>query len=284
LPIVPGAHVSSGGGIYRAVERARALDAAALQLFTQSPRTWRPTEHPPEALERFRDDRREQGIEAVVCHALYLINLANPDPEVYSKSRAALTTTTRVASEIEADAVVFHVGSHLGLGLDGVLPQIAEALEEALAGCTGPTWLLLENSAGAGGTVGRSIEELTRIVERVDRHERLGVCLDSCHLYVSGVDVGDRGALDELLEDLDDLIGLERLRCLHVNDAQAGLGSNRDRHANLLEGELGERLGTFLTHEAFDGMPAILETPGASGKGPDAAELAKLKKLALISG
>ncbi|MGI9659079.1 MAG: deoxyribonuclease IV [Gaiellaceae bacterium] len=279
-PVVAGAHVSSGGGIYRAVERAVALDADALQLFTQSPRAWRPTNHAGEALERFRIDRLQAGIEAVVCHALYLINLANPDPVIYEKSRTALNHTVEVATAIEADAVVLHVGSHLGHGLEAALPQVSDALLEALALCGGPTWLLLENSAGAGGTIGRSIAELATIINYLDIPPRLGVCLDSCHLFVSGVDVGDRAELDKLISELDTSIGLERLRCLHVNDAKAALGSNRDRHANLLEGELGERLATFLTHEALSGLPAILETPGAEGKGADAAEVAKLRDLA----
>ena len=283
-PVVAGAHVSSGGGVYRAIERARALDADALQIFTQSPRAWRPTNHAHEAFERFRLDRVEAGIEAVVCHALYLINLANPDPVIYEKSRTALTQTVEVASAIEADCVVFHVGSHLGHGLESALPQVGDAITEALSRCEGPTWLLLENSAGAGGTIGRSVDELASVVDYLDAPPRLGVCLDSCHLYVSGVDVGDKDKLDELVQELDESIGLDRLRCLHVNDAKAELGSNRDRHANLLEGELGERLGTFLSHEAFAGLPAILETPGAKGKGADAAEVAKLRELARGSG
>ena len=279
-PVLAGAHVSSGGGIYRAIERARALDADALQIFTQSPRAWRPTNHAQEALERFRTDRVGEGIEAVVCHALYLINLANPDPVIYEKSRTALTHTVEVASAIEADCVVFHVGSHLGHGLDVALPQIGDAITEALSRCEGPTWLLLENSAGAGGTIGRSVAELAAVIDYLDAPPQLGVCLDSCHLFVSGVDVGDTQELDKLVGELDESIGLDRLRCLHVNDAKAELGSNRDRHANLLEGELGEQLRTFLTHPAFAGLPAILETPGAKGKGADAAEVAKLRELA----
>jgi len=279
-PVIAGAHVSSGGGIYRAIERARQLDADALQLFTQSPRAWRPTDHKPDAIARFRKDRVEQGIEAVVCHALYLINLASPDPEIYAKSCAALVNTVNVATSIEADCVVLHVGSHLGQGLDSALPRVCEALTEALDHCNGPTWLLLENSAGAGGTIGRSLAELATIIDELGAPDKLGVCLDSCHLWVSGTDVGDPNEVDRLVQELDDSVGLERLRCLHVNDALAELGSNRDRHANLLEGEIGDRLATFVAHPAFSGLPAILETPGAAGKGADAAEMSKLRGLA----
>jgi deoxyribonuclease-4 len=160
-----------------------------------------------------------------------------------------------------------------------VLELAAPALEEALAACEGPTWILLENSAGAGGTIGRSVDELAALVDRLDRHPRLGICLDSCHLWVSGVDVTDAAVWAATLEDVDARIGLDRLRCLHVNDAAAPLGSNRDRHASVLDGELGEGLGTFLAHPAVQGLPAILETPGPDGHGPDAVEVQRLKDL-----
>ena len=154
------------------------------------------------------------------------------------------------------------------------------ALREVLERCSERTWLLLENSAGAGGTIGRSIDELAIIVDALDRHPRLGICLDSCHLYVSGVDVGDPDAVrDASLAEVDERIGLDRLRALHVNDAAAPLGSNRDRHANVLEGELGERMGAFLAHPAVQSLPAVMETPGPDGHGPDAAEMQKLRDL-----
>ncbi len=236
-----GGHVSSAGGIFTAIDRIEAIGGNAVQLFTQSPRAWRPTNHDPAALERFRERRAEADVEYVLCHALYLINLATPDDDLYEKSVTALVNTITVARAIEAD-VVFHVGSHLGSGFDAGLERVVPAIERALE-ATGDdgTWLLLENSAGAGGTIGRSVEELVAIVERVGHHPRLGVCLDSCHLWVSGLDVGDRQALDAVLEELDDGVGLERLRALHVNDAAAPLGSNRDRHANIDEGLIGER-------------------------------------------
>jgi deoxyribonuclease-4 len=137
----------------------------------------------------------------------------------------------------------------------------------------------MENSAGAGGTIGRSIRELATLWERLGRHPRLGVCLDSCHLWVSGVDVTDPAALDACLDELDSTIGLDRLRALHVNDAAAPLGSNRDRHANILEGELGEKLGVFLSNPRLQGLPAVLETAGPENRGPDANEIRKTKEL-----
>jgi deoxyribonuclease-4 len=277
--VLLGAHVSTSGGIHTAIDRIEAFGGDAVQVFTQSPRTWRPTNHDPANFERFKERRDEAGIQGVVCHALYLCNLAAPDDAVYEKSVAAMVNTMDVACAIDADAVVFHVGSHLGSGFDAGLERVLPALEQVVARCSDTTWLLMENSAGAGATIGRSLDELVTIWERLDRHPRLGVCLDSCHLYVSGVDVTDRAALDALLDELDEAMGLDRLRALHVNDSATPLGSNRDRHANVLEGVLGEQLGVFLGHPRLQGLPALLEVPGKDNKGPDADEVRKLKEL-----
>ncbi len=278
-----GAHVSTSGGIHTAIDRIEAFGGEAVQIFTQSPRAWRPTNHDPANFERFRARRKEAGVQAVVCHALYLVNLASPVPEIYEKSVATLRNTVDVACAIDADAVVFHVGSHLGAGLEVGLQQVVPALAEALERCSERTWLCMENSAGAGGAIGRSLGELALILDRLDRHERLGVCLDSCHLYVSGCDVTESDILDRMLEELDSTIGHDRLRCLHVNDSKAGLGSNRDRHDNIGEGLMGEKLGVFLGHPDLQGLPALLEVPGKEGKGPDADEVRKLRELHLRS-
>jgi deoxyribonuclease-4 len=274
-----GAHLSSSGGIHTAVDRAEAVGAESLQVFTQSPRTWRPTNHDPANLERFRERRAEVGLHGVLCHALYLCNFAAPDDEIYEKSVTALRNTMQVARAIGADAVVVHVGSHLGSGFEHGLERVVPAMEQVLELCTDETWLLMENSAGAGGTIGRSIEELATIYQRLDGHPRLGVCLDSCHLYVSGVDVTDAAQLDALLDEVESSIGLDRLRALHVNDSAAPLGSNRDRHANIGEGLLGEELGVFLGNPRLQGLPAVLETAGPEKRGPDANEVRKAKEI-----
>jgi deoxyribonuclease IV len=274
-----GAHVSSAGGIDTAIDRIEKIGGDCAQVFTQSPRMWRPTNHKPEAIERFKERRAEAGIGGVVCHALYLCNLATPDDEIYDKSVTTMCTTVDVASAIGADGVIFHIGSHLGAGFDAGLARVVAALEKILEHCEGDTWLLMENSAGAGGTIGRSIDELALIFDALGRHERLGICLDSCHLFVSGVDVTDRRVLDGLLADLDERIGLDRLRALHANDSKAPLGSNRDRHDNIDEGLMGEGLGVFLAHPKLQGLPAVLEVPGADGHGPNADEVRKLREL-----
>ena len=274
-----GAHVSSSGGIHTAIDRIEAIGGDCAQIFTQSPRMWRPTNHKPENIERFKVRREEAGIRGVICHALYLVNLAGPDDEIYEKSIRTMQATVDAACAIEADAVVFHVGSHLGAGFENGLDRTVHALEQILDRCKGDTWLCMENSAGAGATIGRSLDELAALLERLGRHPRLGVCLDSCHLYASGFDVTDPKVVDELVREVDAQIGLERLRALHVNDSAAPLGSNRDRHANIGDGLMGEGLGAFLAHPAFQELGAYLETPGPDKHGPDAAEVRKLREL-----
>jgi deoxyribonuclease IV len=274
-----GAHMSSSGGIDTAIDRIEAIGGDCVQVFTQSPRMWRPTNHKPEAIERFHARRAEAGIGGVVCHALYLCNLAAPDEAIYEKSVQTMRNTVDAACAIGADGVIFHVGSHLGAGFEAGLDRTCAALAQVLERCDGDTWLLMENSAGAGGTIGRSLEELQTLLDRLDRHPRLGICLDSCHLYVSGYDVTDRHGVDALVQELDDRMGIDRLRALHVNDSAAELGSNRDRHANIGEGLMGEGLGAFVAHPAFQHLSAYLEVPGENKQGPNANELQKLRDL-----
>ena len=276
-----GAHVSSAGGIDKAIDRAVELGADSVQVFTQSPRAWRPTNHDPASFERFREKRAEAGIGGVLCHAVYLVNLASPDPVVYEKldrgdaqhdggrpPRSARTASSSTSGRISAAAS--------RRGSSTWCPRSSRCSSSA----TDETWLLMENSAGAG----RHDRPLDRGARRdpraARRHPRLGVCLDSCHLWVSGVDVTDPAALDACLDEVDPTIGLDRLRALHVNDAAAPFGSNRDRHANVLEGELGEKLGVFLSNPRLQGLPAVLETAGPENRGPDANEIRKTKELA----
>jgi deoxyribonuclease-4 len=271
-----GAHC--GGGVKKALDRAAELGVDSMQLFVQSPRAWRFPDHDPADLAAFREQRKELGIGGVLVHAIYLVNLATPNDDFYDKSVSTLRSTVDAACAIEAD-VVFHVGSHQGAGFEEGLKRVVPALAQALDRCSETTWLLMENSAGAGGTIGRSIDELAALYEALDRHPRLGICLDSCHLWVSGFDVTDRGELDRMFEDVDARIGLDRLRALHINDAQAPLGSNRDRHANILDGLMGEQLGAFLGHPSLQGLPAVMEVPGPDNHGPDAGELKKVREL-----
>jgi deoxyribonuclease IV len=272
-----GAHVSAAGGISNAIDRVEEIGGNAVQVFTQSPRMWRPTEHTPEEIKRFRKRRRQARVKAVTCHALYLVNLASRDPTVRENSLTALRATMETADAIGSEAVVFHVGSHLGLGFDEAVALVEPALRELLERTSDTLWLCMENAAGTGGTIGRSIAELAALADAVDRHPRLGLCLDSCHWWASGVDVSDPAALDAALEDLDSRIGLDRVRVLHANDSQTPLGSNRDRHELVGQGLIGAGLGTFLAHPAFKSLAAITET--WENKGEATQDLDRMRDL-----
>src|SRR6186997_1937763 len=272
-----GGHCS--GGIKKALENAHAFGMDSVQLFAQSPRTWRFPDHDPADLKAFRARRQELGIGAVAIHAVYLLNLASTKADFYEKSVDTLSKTVDAACAIGAEAVVFHVGSHQGAGFDAGLERVVPALAQALERCDDTTWLCMENTAGTGDTIGRSLEELAALYEALDHHPRLGVCLDSCHLFASGYDVTDPDALDGVVKQLDALIGLDRLRVLHVNDSKTPLGSNRDRHDNIGDGLMGNKLAVFLGHPKLQGLPALLEVPGADGHGPDLEQMAKLRAL-----
>lgn len=272
-----GAHVSAAGGISNAIDRIEEIGGNAVQVFTQSPRMWKSTEHTPDEIRRFRQRRRQAKVRHVACHALYLVNLASRDVEIRAKSFDALAATLETAQAIRADTVVLHVGSHLGYGFEDAVRVVTPPLRELLSLTSDRLWLCLENAAGAGGTIGRSIEELAVIADALDGHERLGICLDSCHWWASGVDVTNAAALDDALDDLDVRLGLDRLRLLHVNDAKTPLGSNRDRHEVVADGVLGKELAVFLGHPAFRKLPAVLETWPEGGL--SAADMELLKTL-----
>ena len=272
-----GAHVSAAGGISNAIDRVEEIGGDAVQVFTQSPRMWRPTAHAEDELARFRARRREARVRHVSCHALYLVNLASRDPEIRERSLEALLATMETARAIEADSMVCHVGSHLGYGFDDAIDAVEVALAELLQFTTDDLWLCMENTAGAGATIGRSVAELVELLDTAGRHPRLGLCLDSCHWWASGVDVTDPAALDDALAELDERFGLERLRVLHVNDSQTALGSNRDRHDRVGDGMIGDGLATFLGHPAFAALPAITETWEDAGR--DTEDLDRMRDL-----
>jgi deoxyribonuclease-4 len=275
--VLLGGHCS--GGIKKALDNAAGFGMDAVQLFAQSPRTWRFPQHDPADLEAFRSRREELGIGAVSIHAVYLLNLASPKKDFYEKSVTTLSSTVDTACAIGAETVVFHVGSHQGAGFEAGVERVVPALAQALDRCDETTWLCMENAAGTGDTMGRSLEELAALFEAAGRHPRLGVCLDSCHLFASGYDVTKPAELDRVVRELDAQIGLDRLRCLHVNDSKTPLGSNRDRHDNIGDGLMGEKLGVFLAHPKLQKLPALLEVPGADGHGPDAEQMEKLRAL-----
>jgi len=274
-----GAHVSTAGGLVKAHERGVERGCEAIQVFNQSPRMWKPTRWKDDDIAAFRSLMADGPIRSVVIHAVYLINCATKDREMRKKSLTSLTHSLRMGDAIGADGVVVHPGSRLKDPLDGALGRVADMVREALAESESCR-LLLENTAGAGGTIGRSFAELYDIVGRAGADERIGICLDSCHMLASGFDIRDDAGLESVLDDCVEQLGLERLGCIHVNDSQAPLGSNRDRHAPPGDGELGERgCSAFLSEPRFEKLPAFFEGPGVEGRDPGAADIARMREL-----
>jgi deoxyribonuclease IV len=258
--VLIGGHVSTAGGLDKAVERGVDMRCDAIQVFNQSPRAWKPTRYGPDDFERFREAMDGTRVEAVVIHAVYLINCATADRALRKKSLASLVHALTIGAGIGAAGVVLHSGAAKGDPVDVALKRATGVISEALAETEGCD-LLLENTAGSVGLLGRDVGELTELVERAGGDERLGICLDSCHLFGSGYDIRDAETVSLLLDDIEGELGLERLRCLHVNDSAVPLGANRDRHATMGDGEIGARgLATFLSEPRFDGLPTILET------------------------
>jgi deoxyribonuclease-4 len=279
-----GAQVKQAGGFLAALKRAETIGAEAMQVFAQSPRQWKPPNHDDDVLDAFVMARKASAVvQATVCHAPYLVNLANPDPEMHDRSVRCLADNLEVAARLGAIGLVLHPGSHLGAGFEAALDPLVESLMEALddawsAGAACP--ILLENTAGAGGTIGRSFDELGAIIERAGGDRRLGVCLDTQHLWASGIAYSTPAEADALMEEVDAAVGLDRLRCLHVNDSKVPFGANRDRHENIGEGTIGAKaFRSILGHPAVQGLPAILEIPGLAGDGPAAEDLARARRL-----
>ena len=263
-----GAHVSPAGGPANAVARGEERACRSIQFFNQSPRAWRPREYSEEEVADFRTAMAESDIDSLLIHAVYLLNCASEDTEIRDKSHRALTVALQAGAALGAHGVVLHPGSALkdGGAVAPALERAAAVIVEALAE-TETCPLHLEDTAGAGGTLGRSFEELARLLELAGGDERIGICLDSCHLLASGYDVRSAEALGEVLDEFDRVIGLDRLQSLHINDSVTPLGSNRDRHANLGDGEIGlEGMIAFLSEPRFEGLPVIFEGPGQSGK------------------
>ncbi|HEX4735247.1 MAG TPA: deoxyribonuclease IV [Thermoleophilaceae bacterium] len=271
-----GAHVSTAGGLVKAHERGVESESEAIQIFNQSPRMWRPTNYKPDEIAEFNERMAGGPVNSVVIHAVYLINCASNEPEIREKSIVSLTHALLLGDAIGADGVVVHPGTLKGKPLAEGLELAGEAFRIALSE-SDKCPLLLENTAGAKGTLGRSFTELADLLERGGGAKRLGICLDSCHLLASGFEVRTRDGLTEVLDECVEAVGIERLQCLHVNDSQVSLGGNRDRHARLTEGEFGAKgLRVFLSEPRFDDLPVCLETPGPSGKiGIDEVKLAR---------
>jgi deoxyribonuclease-4 len=277
--VLIGAHVSTAGGLANAVQRGVERDCDAIQIFHQSPRAWRPTRYAEEDFEACREAMADSPLEAVAIHAVYLINCASKEREIRQKSLASLRHALRIGDGIDAAGVVLHAGARKGEPHEPSVRRAGKAIREALESSERSP-LLLENTAGTQGPLGRNFDELAELIDAGGGGKRLGACLDCCHLLASGFEIRSPEALAEVVDDFDATVGLDRLRCLHINDSKVPLGSNRDRHANLGDGELGRRgLRPFLSEPRFEGLPALIETPGPDGRGPDRKEVRLAKRL-----
>ncbi|HLM50139.1 MAG TPA: deoxyribonuclease IV [Solirubrobacteraceae bacterium] len=274
-----GAHVSPAGGPANAIGRGVERASTAIQFFNQNPRAWRSRVYREDEAAAFREAQAGSPVKAVLIHAVYLINCASEDPEILGKSLESLKHSLSSAALIGADAVVLHAGSAKAGDVTRAIERAGATIREALEETDGCP-LHLENTAGAGGTLGRSFEELAALIEAAGGDERLGVCVDSCHLFASGFDIRTRDGLASVVDRCFEAVGAGRLGSLHLNDSQTPLGSNRDRHAVVGEGELGRAgCAVFLSEPRFEDLPLVIETPGASGRGPDADEVGLAWKL-----
>jgi deoxyribonuclease-4 len=279
-----GAHVSPAGGPAKAVERGVERGCEAIQIFNQSPRQWKPTTYSDEQVSAFHEAMEASEVDALLIHAVYLVNCASEDRDFRKKSLTSLTASLRAGDALGAVGVVLHPGSALKSDAKAAVKRAAAVIGEALKESERCP-LHLENTAGAGGTLGRTFEELAALIDGAGGGKRLGACLDSCHLFASGYDVRTADTLGEVVDEFDRIVGLKRLGSLHVNDSMTGLGSNRDRHANLGDGEIGSRgCGAFLSEPRFEGLPCVFEGPGAAGKAvekPDVDNMYKLRRQGL---
>jgi deoxyribonuclease IV len=274
-----GCHVSTAGGLANAIERGEERRCEAIQIFHQSPRMWRPTRYGPDDFAEFRERRAESGVEAVIIHAVYLINCASKDRELRRKSLTSLSHALEIGDGIGAAGVVLHPGAQKGEPHGPSMKRAGKVIAAALER-TDSCRLLLEQTAGHKGLLGRDFDETARLIELAGGGPRLGLCLDSCHLFVQGYDITDEAHLAAVLGEADAKVGIDRLGAVHVNDAAAPLGSCRDRHANIGSGEMGRRgLSAFLSEPRFEGLPATLETPGPERKGTSRAEVTAAKRL-----
>lgn len=274
-----GAHVSTSGGLNKAIERAQAIGAEAIQIFSSSPQSWRRRTLQEAEVEVFRRSSEETGISPAFIHGPYLINLAGADPANLSRSEQALVNDLHVSAQIGAAGVIFHIGSHKGAGYDQAFHQVVAAVRNVLARAPAEAWLILENSAGMGGSIGSRFAELGAIIREVN-DPRVKVCLDTQHSFAAGYDFASKGGLDAAMEEFEREVGWPLLVAVHANDSKCPLGGGLDRHENIGAGYMGiEGFEVIINHPAFQDAPWLLEVPGFNKEGPDRENVDILRSL-----
>ena len=279
-----GAHVSTAGGTVTAFERAEAIGAETAQVFLTPPQQWRSNKVDDEVAQTFRSRADASSVGPLFVHGVYLINLATPDETNLARSTSSLKSALTSCAQLGIEGVIFHIGSHKGQGLDAVFDQICRSCQEILAATPPEALLILENSAGAGGTIGSRFADLGRIIRQVG-NERVKVCLDTQHSYAAGYDLSSAEGLELAMSEFEDEVGFDQLVAVHANDSKVDLGSGRDRHENIGEGHIGrEGFRRIIAQRAFKDVPFLLEVPGFDGKGPDEANVNVLKEIRAAVG
>jgi deoxyribonuclease-4 len=274
-----GAHVSPAGGPANAITRGVERGCDAVQIFNQNPRAWKPTIYSDEQVAAFHEAMDKSRVDALLIHAVYLLNAATTDRDMRNKTRTSLIASLQAGDALGAHAVVLHPGSALAGKVAPAIKRAGKVIAEALSESERCP-LHLENTAGTGGTLGRSFQELADLLDASGTSKRLGLCLDSCHLFASGYDIRTEEGLAEAIDECEAVVGRNRIGSLHLNDSQTTLGSNRDRHADVGEGELGRRgCAVFLSEPRFEGLPCVLETPGPDGHGPTRQQITLTRRL-----
>ena len=277
-----GAHVSTAGGLDKAIGRAAEIGCETIQIFGSAPQAWayRPV---PEAQTRsFREKAKEEGIAPVFFHAIYLINLGTPNPTNQAKGIESLINYMKLAEEVDAGGIIFHPGSHGGAGYEAIFKQTVSSIEQVLESSPGGPYLTLENTAGMGQHIGADLKELGQIIAAVDQavRGRLKVCLDTQHCFAAGYDISTKNGLEAMLAKFDEAIGLENLVAVHANDSKRPLGAGVDRHENIGQGYIGlQGFENIMSNPAFRDVPFFLEVPGFENKGPDRENLDLLKEI-----
>ncbi len=263
----------------KAVSRGSDLGCSSIQIFNQSPRAWKPTAYSEDDFAAFRAEMADSTVESVIIHAVYLINCATPEPELRAKSLASLTHALRIGDGIGATGVVLHPGARKDAELAPAIERAGSVIAEAISDSQSCP-VLIEQMAGHKGILGHDFDEIAALTEAAGGDGRVGLCLDSCHLFAAGIDIRTTGGVSEMMDEIEAKLGLDRLKALHVNDSMTPFGSKRDRHADLGEGEIGEEgLAVFLSEPRFGGLTATLETPGREKKGATAEDVEFAREL-----
>jgi deoxyribonuclease IV len=274
-----GAHVSTGGGLLRVIDRAEERLCDAIQVFNQSPRMWRPTRYSEADFAAFREAMERSRVKVAAIHSIYLINPAAKDKEMRRKSLESLTHALRVGDGIGALGVVVHPGALKDDTRTNARKRAIALVKEALAE-TERCPVIYENTAGSPQLLGLDFDETAELIEKTGGPKRLGLCIDSCHLWATGYDVQTPEGVSELVDEIDAKVGLKQLKLLHVNDSRDQRGSNRDRHIALGKGKIGRKgIRAFLGEPRFQGLPAVFEGPGLEGRSPAKEDVQVMRRL-----